>query len=374
MGSLVRAQLVTLSALIAALLLSCQAPSSPGPSLLLVTASSVAVGALPCYGGSGDAGQAICGLAERGARFVWAFSTHPETAPAAATLLTAQPSEIHGVTPSAATFLPTGTPTLASELRRAGYDTAAFVAVAELNRSRNLQLGFDRYEVTADRVAAEGAHRASDAFSAWLAQRQDTGRPWFAWVHYPSVGLPPKRGFSLRALDQEFSSVVEAARAETREGGLGIAFSALRGSSSAHPLALSRVRVPLLWAPPNGVVAQRLVAPVSLLDLGPTWFQAAQLQRPPPSAGEPLRVEPLPPAAAQPARPLFLAGGGEVGLVLSRRFYARPQEGRTARTALLSNDGTTPTPFTVSVDAAIARPLEALLPREVILPASAMGP
>jgi len=374
MGSLVRAQLVALTALVAALLIGCQAPSSPSPSLLLVTASSLEVSALPCYGGSGDAGQAICGLSERGARFVWAFSTHPETAPAAATLLTAQPSEVHGVTHSAATFLQTGTPTLATELRRAGYDTAAFIAVAELNRSRNLQLGFDRYEVTADRVAAEAARRASAAFSAWLAQRQDTGRPWFAWVHYPSVGLSPKRGFSLRALDREVATVLEAARRDTREGGLGIAFSALRGSASAPPLALSRVRVPLLWVPPNGVVAQRLVAPVSLLDLGPTWFEAAQLQTPPFSAGEPLRVEPLPPAAAQPARPLFLAGGGEVGLILSRRFYARPRKGRTARTALLSNDGTTPTPFAVSVNAAIAQPLEALLPREAVLPEDAIGP
>ena len=266
MGCRVRAQLVALGSTALALLTGCEPPPSPAHSLLLLTASNLQAESLGCYGGPADQGARVCSLAERGALFVWAFSTHPETGPAAASLLTGRPPEEHGVTSSAATFLATGTPTLAGELRRAGYDTAAFVAVHELNRSRNFQSGFNTYEVTAGGPPDQAARRAREAFTRWLTGRRDSERPWFAWVHFPGVAQDAKTRFSLAALDSEVGDILAA----TSPGSVDVAFGALSGRASPGdpPLALDRVRVPLIWAPAGEGPAQRLVAPVALLDLG----------------------------------------------------------------------------------------------------------
>ena len=88
MGCRGRAQLVALGSTALALLTGCEPPPSPAPSLLLLTASNLRAESLGCYGAAADQGSRICSLAERGALFVWAFSTQPETAPAAASLLT----------------------------------------------------------------------------------------------------------------------------------------------------------------------------------------------------------------------------------------------------------------------------------------------
>lgn len=367
MGSPVHAQLIALTAAALTVLAGCERAPSPASSLLLITTGGLRAEALSCYGGTGSDSEAICELAERGALFVWAFSTQPETAPAAATLLTSLLPEEHNVTASAVTFLATGTPTLATELSRAGYNTAAFVSSEELNRSRNFQLGFERYAVTAGGTAGEAADRTSEAFTTWLARATRAERPWFAWVHYPTVGQPEARGFALSDLDAQVATIVEAARAAA-EPEIGIAFGALRGAHRAHapPLALERVRVPLIWTPPGGVATQRLVAPVALLDLGPTWLQEAGIRDGPPTSGEPLRVAPLPPAAVQPARSLTLSSGDEVGVVLSRRFYARPVGAREARTALLSNDGSRPATRRVGVGSKAALAYEALLERQAL--------
>jgi hypothetical protein len=353
--------------LIAALMLvaGCREPIVTAPSLLLITTDSLAAQALPCYGGPGGPGRAICTLADRGALFVWAFSTEPVRAQAAATLLTSLSAGEHGLTPSAATFLRSDVRTLATELSAAGLATAAFVSAPELNRSRNFQLGFDRYEVTAAASPGAAAAGTSDAFRAWLQARRPQEQAWFAWLHYPGVDARdrPLRALSLAELDSQVEAVVSAARAVTAEHELGIGFSALSGKAvdGAPPLALEHVRVPLFWTPPGGVTAQRLAAPVALLDLAPSFLQQAGVLVPASLAGEPLRVEPLPPAEVRPARPLRLSAGGEIGVVLSRRYYARPSGAEISRTALLPDDGAWPEVVRVDAGSEAAEPYEAEL-------------
>jgi arylsulfatase A-like enzyme len=50
-----------------------KAPTAP-LNLLRITADTLRADRLACYGGPTDVGTAICSLAERGARFRWAFS------------------------------------------------------------------------------------------------------------------------------------------------------------------------------------------------------------------------------------------------------------------------------------------------------------
>jgi hypothetical protein len=361
------------AALAAALILiaGCGEPAPPPPSLLLITSDRVGAEALPCYGGAGGAGTAVCELAERGALFLWAFSTDPGLAPAAATLLTSLPAEEHGVTRSAVTFLRSDVWTLAGALSRAGVATAAFVSAAELNRSRNLQLGFGHYEVTAARAPETAAAATTRAFQSWLDRRSRSDGAWFAWLHYPGTASevrPPVPAWSIAALDGEVAAALAAARSAAPDPDLGVAFTALSGEArdEAAPLALERIRVPLLWSPPGGVAAQRLAAPVGLLDLAPTLLRAVGATVPGELAGEPLRVAPLPPAEVRPARPLRLASGDEIGVVISRRYYARPVGADRARTALLPDDGTLPAVSSLAVGSETAEPYEA----EISMPAA----
>jgi len=350
-------------------LASCREVIVRAPSLLLITTSALPADHLSCYGASGTDGAGICALADRGALFVWAFSTHPLPAPAAATLLTSLEPDEHGVTASAATFLRSDIDTIAASLAAGGLSTAAFVASPRLNRSRNLQLGFDHYEVVQETSPAATAARTTAAFEAWLRGRRQPQRAWFVWIHYPPVGsdTPPLRPLSLAELDAQVVSAVTIARERTAEEGLAIGFSALAGETTdgAPALALRRVRVPMIWTPVGGVVGQKLAAPVALLDLGPTLLQQAGVLVPASLRGEPLRVGALPPAAARPARPLRLAAGDEVGIVSSRIYYARGLGDERARTALLPDDGAPPRITMIRVDDPRVQPYEAELGLEI---------
>lgn len=342
-----------------ALLTSCGKDAPASPSLLLITTSGLRADALPCYGGESKADSAICGLADRGALFVWAFTTTPAIAPSAATLLTSQNPDKHGVGVSAATFLRTGTTTLAGALQEHDYATAAFIATPELNHSRNLQLGFDLYETGSVESLAHSANRVAARATRWIERARTHDRPFFAWVHFPATTLettPPLSGVGLMELDGYVRELIDAARNQDNGASIspGIGFAALAGSEAgprSRPLDLERIRVPVIWSPPGGIVPQRFLAPVPLLDMAPTLLHSTGLMVPEEFEGEGLQVGPLPPTAPRPARPLELAAGNEIGLVLSRRYYARRLDKASARTALLSNRGKLPTAQSVSPQA-----------------------
>ena len=164
----------------------CADPGPIRPNLLLVTVDSLRADALHCYGGDASVGLQMCAIGDRGARYIWAFSASSDSASAIASLLSSTYPSHHEVDSSAASFLPEAVDTLPEQLRRAGYATAAFIGSPELNRSRNLQQGFDRYE---DRLAERNAsglseRRAGDLTEAAIRWIQDGPTPWFVWIHY----------------------------------------------------------------------------------------------------------------------------------------------------------------------------------------------
>ena len=117
-------------------LAGCGDAPEPPPNLLLVSIDTLRADGLACYGGEPDVGVAICGLAERGTRFEWAFATAPSTAPSVASILTGRYPSFHGVGESGLSTLRDEALTLAEVLQEAGYTAAAFVSNPVLTRSR----------------------------------------------------------------------------------------------------------------------------------------------------------------------------------------------------------------------------------------------
>jgi len=327
---------------------ACGEPPPPRPSLVLISASALAPEQLACYSGPPTAGAEICAIADRGVRFAWAFSPAAATAPAAASLLTSQAASAHGVRSSAATFLRSGSTTIASELARAGYATAAFIAVPDLNRSRNLQQGFDTYSAPPPTSPAAAAAAAADEAYRWLGARDaGGGAPFLVWIHFPDVAsdAADPNALSLDALDRYVRMLVGRAEEVAGEPGVGIAFAALAGRAAARggaPLALERARVPVLWRPPRGDAPQVATTPAPLLDLAPTFLAAAGVALPETFEGEVMRVGPVPPSAPTAVRAIALDDELEIGVIAAGRYYARGRDGENARTAVIESDGALP--------------------------------
>jgi len=300
----------------------CGEERPPSPNLLLITLEDVRPDDLACYEPSAEQGYALCNLAQEGGRFVWAFSPSPATGPAAASVLTGESGLQHGVTESAASFLPSSKKTVAEWLREGGYATAAFISNPELNRARNLHQGFDVYRdrLEMDAVAAT-AHN-------WMRHVQ---APWFVWVHLSDVA--PQPGPTQAAMPESTLLRLDRGVAELTTtldegtGAPGILLAGLHGrpdpNSKDRPLALARLRVPLIWRVPSQSggpgVGRRIRTPVSLIDIAPTLIAAGGVAtKPAEFEGPPL---PYADGSKRPDRTL-LATQGDSTLIIRGAEYA----------------------------------------------------
>lgn len=180
-------------------------PGAPGqpagpPSIVLVLIDTLRADYLGAYGFEGDISPALDRLAEESIVFENAISQAPWTKPAVASLFTSLYPEQHGVIAhdgryggregdgTRASMLPQRATTLAEELRRAGYETAAFVANPWIQRQQGFAQGFDVFDAkdAGNRVPANVLlQKATD----WLAQR-DSEKPFFLYIHLMDVHGP----------------------------------------------------------------------------------------------------------------------------------------------------------------------------------------
>jgi arylsulfatase A-like enzyme len=120
-----------------------------GMNLLVVVIDTLRADVVGAYGGEGGLTPSLDALAARSARFEEMLAPSPWTLPSVATLLTGQPPQVHGAGRHVGDFAPTALgealPTLASELARRGYHTAAVYNNIYLNPSFGLERGFDEY-------------------------------------------------------------------------------------------------------------------------------------------------------------------------------------------------------------------------------------
>ncbi|MGH9144243.1 MAG: sulfatase-like hydrolase/transferase, partial [Vicinamibacterales bacterium] len=172
-------------------------------NVLLITIDTLRADALGSYGGPA-ATPALDRLAAQGVRFTFAHAHAVTTLSSHASILTGVYPFQHGIRDNSGYRLAPDAQTIATRLKQAGFETAAFVGGFPLHSRFGLNLGFDVYD---DHFGDTGAptefvmpERAGvqvvGLARGWLAGRSGAGRfrqsgvgksgalnPWFMWVH-----------------------------------------------------------------------------------------------------------------------------------------------------------------------------------------------
>jgi arylsulfatase A-like enzyme len=274
---------LALGLILAGELLGCGRPDSEQPNLVLITVDRLAADRLACFGGEADEGSSICELGKGGTLFAWTAALGRGEASGAASVLTGLRESGHGVGADGTTFLADARETLAEDLSRAGYATAAFVSRPRVNRSRRLDQGFDLYDDHSTNAATRERPASIDLADRVQDWTENAEAPWFVWIH-------ADRDDGVAELDRLISRLSQTL--DEKSGGPGILFAALTGepsgnasAESAPPAAPARIewpthRVPMLWRPPTRDAAPPIAVSfelVSLLDVLPTFRSAAGL-------------------------------------------------------------------------------------------------
>jgi arylsulfatase A-like enzyme len=158
------------------------------PNVLLVVVDTLRADHLGSYGYPLATSPSVDALAASGVLFERAIAGASSTGPSHASIFSSRFTRGHTVGMANGSTRLEGVTTLAEMFAGAGYDTAAFVGNAMLNR----RLGFDRgFAVYDDELPSrEGSRnvferRAGDTTAralAWLESQAD--EPFFLWVHY----------------------------------------------------------------------------------------------------------------------------------------------------------------------------------------------
>ena len=278
-----------------------QIPAPPkSPSVVLFTLDTTRADHLGCYGFTAAHTPVLDALAKESVRFTNAHATCPITLPSHASMMTGLYPFRHGVRENTSFALPAGTHTVASELAREGYETAAFVASVVLSGATGIGQGFQTFEeprrgTRPDRFFPSiRASEVNAKVRRWWEKR-DASRPFFLWVHYydPHAPYEPTPEFAATAAspyDGEISAV-DAAVGEVlallaplqRDHRLLTVVTADHGESlgfrgePAHEVFVYEpvIRVPLLVRWPDGGGASTVRDDVvSLVDLAPTILHA----------------------------------------------------------------------------------------------------
>ena len=192
--------------------------------------------------------------------FAQAISQSGETAPGAASLLTAEFVESHGLV-APEDSISTAAATLAEVLEQAGWDTGAFAADPAMDSRAGFARGFAKSEFEAD-ASSSSLAAALEAAVRWAEARR---RPFFLYFH----GTPPAA---------EAWAAFQRLRRTCPERTVAVLTSD-RGPGGGPELGDPRLRVPLLiWHP--GLAPRSVGALVRLIDLAPAFLEWAGVAAP----------------------------------------------------------------------------------------------
>jgi arylsulfatase A-like enzyme len=280
--------------ILALALASCARPTSPPPErIVLVTIDTWRSDAIGASGSGKVATPNLDALAASGLYAPRAWASATITAPSHASILTGIEPYRHQVRNNQGYRLPEGTPTIASELRRAGYETAAFVSAHPLRHGSGFDAGFDTFS---DQVAPgnplsvlpRSRPGAETIEAAWLWVHSAPAR-FFLWVHLfePHDPYEPPASYRDRYRAQPYYG--EVAYVDELIGRLRAAIpNALWVVCGDHGEALgdhgemthglfvydATARVPLIVSSPGRIVPRRLEH-ARLIDVLPTVLTAA---------------------------------------------------------------------------------------------------
>jgi choline-sulfatase len=313
-----------------ALLAACSAsdtgtPGSldPAPrSLLVITLDTTRADRLGTYGGDVETPH-LDALASRGVRFERAYATAPVTLPAHASLFTGLYPPQHGVRNNGIHVVPETVDTLAERLATAGWQTAAFVSAAVLERRFGLDQGFATYDddLSAGKpgglrmIAAREAPVTIAAARAWL-DAVPADQRFLLWVHLfdPHAAYEPPEPYRTRYADRPYEGEIAAMDAAIGEL---LAHPRLAPSTETAILAIgdhgeglgehgekthamlaydSTLRIPFLLAVPGGPRGLAVGEAVSQVDVLPTLLALLGLPPDPALPG----LDLLPRLAGQP--------------------------------------------------------------------------
>jgi arylsulfatase A-like enzyme/Tfp pilus assembly protein PilF len=306
-------------------------PSIRHPNLVLITIDTLRADRVGAYGAATGATPTLDVLATEGVRFDQVQTAAPLTGPSHATIFTGQYPPVHGVRGNVVFSLGTQHPTLASLLKREGYETAAFVGAYPVAAAFGFNQGFDTFDEDfhesspGDQGAERPANEVADAAIRWLtASDRSPGKPFFAWLHFFDPHAPYKpppqysQSFAGRPYDGEIAftdaqirRVLDALRASGRAEDTVVAVMADHGEGLGEHRELthavliyqSTMRVPWIVSGP-GVPRGRVVPTrVATIDVLPTVMGVLGFQSDPALLGRDLR--PLMEGRAVPGDPLY---------------------------------------------------------------------
>jgi arylsulfatase A-like enzyme len=173
------------------------AVEAPLPNILLLTVDALRADRLSAYGYSRPTSPAIDRLLAQGARFEFAHTIEPLTAPAMASLLSGVPPHQHGATRNGLAVRK-GLASWPRILARRGYRTGAFVGNWTLKDAvSGLAAQFGVYEVITSRKRWFGlffdeadARDLTAAALEWAGEQGEPQRPLLLWTHYVEPHAP----------------------------------------------------------------------------------------------------------------------------------------------------------------------------------------
>jgi len=293
-------------------------------NVLLITMDTTRPDYLSCYNSKAAPTPNLDGLAVRGTRFTQAMVQVPLTLPSHACIHTGAYPQTNGIRDNGGFQLDPNVPTLASLVGKHGFETAAFVGAAILNRRYGLNRGFTTYSddmhetrrveklpgVMAEIPAEEVTGRAID----WLESAENkgvgrTGKPFFLWLHYYDPHFPydppePFRtkfrsnpyGGEIAYTDAQIGRVLEWLRAKKIEEQTFVVVIGDHGESLGehgeytHGIFLydATVHVPLILAGPGLPKGGKVEQQVRSIDILPTVLDFLEVSDPSRTQGESL--------------------------------------------------------------------------------------
>ncbi|MCH9650636.1 MAG: sulfatase-like hydrolase/transferase [Deltaproteobacteria bacterium] len=207
---------------------------APKPSILLITLDTTRADALGLESGQATTPH-LDALASRGVWFSRAQTTAPMTLPAHVSMLTGVYPDEHGIHENAR-YLGQERELLAERLKKAGYQTAAFVSGFPLSKQFGLARGFDHYDDLLEGEGGQGGNGAErtarETTQRALAHLESSeAGPLLLWVHYfdPHEPYSPPEPFRSRFSDHPYLG--EIAYMDEQAGRLIEAFQSRQGSS-----------------------------------------------------------------------------------------------------------------------------------------------